>query len=402
MGNHHSAGVEIRNPGTFEISIGFRSVLIAFAVIGAVAFGLGIAKDPTRAWASFVHNHFFYMSLALGGIFFAAIQFLTGSMWSAPIRRIAESFTSYLPLVLLGVGGLYFGIHSLYGWSHESHVVGDKILEGKSSYLNGTFFLIRNLVAVVLWILVARKMVGNSLAQDKTRDYQLTIKNRILSPIFLIVFTVGYTMASFDQLMSLDPHWFSTMYGVYCFAGLFYSTLAAIAVIAVLLQANGKLKGIVNENHLHDLGKFMFGFSVFWAYIAFSQFMLIWYANLPEETTYYIHRMDSGWMPVSLFLLLGKFLTPFFLLLPRDAKRNPRMLLGVGIFMLIAHWVDLLWLVQPNLQPYHGGPRLGWIELGVALGFFGLFGLAVSRFMAKHNIVAIGDPRLPEGLSHTQ
>jgi hypothetical protein len=164
------------------------------------------------------------------------------------------------------------------------------------------------------------------------------------------------------------------------------------------VKSKGKLDGIVNDNHLHDLGKFMFAFTVFWAYIGFSQFMLIWYANLPEETGYFIHRFHGQWMYVSAFLLVGKFLLPFFVLLPRDAKRNPQILCFVGVFMLFAQWIDVLWMVQPEF--FKDGPQLGWIEAGITLGFLGVFGLTVSRFLAKYNVVAIGDPRLPEAVFH--
>jgi hypothetical protein len=205
-------------------------------------------------------------------------------------------------------------------------------------------------------------------------------------------------MTAFDQLMSLDAHWFSTMFGVYVFAGLFYVNLASTCVLTLLAKRAGKLDGIVNENHIHDLGKFMFAFTVFWAYIAFSQFMLIWYANLPEETGWFLRRFQDGWMPISIFLLVGKFMVPFFLLLPRDAKRNEPLLLGVGLFMIFAQWVDMMWIVQPEF--FHDGPKLGIVEIGTAAGFFGLFALLVSRFLSKNNIVAIGDPRLAESVYH--
>ncbi len=241
-------------------------------------------------------------------------------------------------------------------------------------------------------------MIGNSIAQDSSSDYALTLQNKSFGPAFLILFGITFTMASFDQLMSLDPHWFSTMFGVYCFAGLFYANLASTCLLTLYMVANGKLKGIVNDNHLHDLGKFMFAFTVFWAYIGFSQFMLIWYANLPEETGYFLHRFHGGWFWVSTFLLVGKFLLPFFFLLPRDAKRNPRILAFVGCFMLVAQWVDVMWMVQPEF--YSEGPQFGWVEIGVTLGFIGVFGLVVSRFLQKNNVLAIGDPRLEESVFH--
>lgn len=390
--------LEVKNPGPHPVSGAMRLLWIAFAAIGTLAFVAGLKMDPSRAWAAFVQGHFYFMSLALGGIFFASIQWVTGAMWSAPVRRIMESFTAYLPFVLVSFAILYFGMHDLYPWTHAEHVKGDPVLEGKAGYLSIGFFFIRNFVAIALWILFTRKLVGNSLAQDKTKDYALTVNNRVWSPAFLAVFAITFTMSSFDQLMSLDPHWFSTMFGVYCFSGLFYATLALITILAIQLKRSGRLEGIVNDNHLHDLGKFMFAFTIFWAYIGFCQFMLIWYANLPEETGYFLRRFDGGWFWVSVFLLCGKFMTPFFLLLQRQNKRDPKRLVAVGCFMLVAQWVDLLWIIQPEF--FKSGPQIGWIEIGTTLGFLGVFATLVARFWGKHTIVAIGDPRLAESVHH--
>lgn len=394
----HSHDAEIRNPGNFEISTGMRAGLIVLSLVGIASFAAGLNLQPDRTWANFVLNHFYFMSLALGGIFFASIQWITGAMWSAPVRRLSEAFASYLPIVVLTFILVCVGIPHLYLWSHAEHVKGDLVLQGKSGYLSPTFFMIRNFIALALWIFFAKKMIGNSIAQDTTRDHGLTVKNRALAPAFLVLFGVSFTMASFDQLMSLDPHWFSTMFGVYCFAGLFYANLASTCLLALYLESKGKLEGIFNDNHLHDLGKFMFAFAVFWAYIGFCQFMLIWYANLPEETGYFLRRFHGGWFWVSAFLLFGKFLLPFFVLLPREAKRNRKILAFVGVFMLIAQWIDVMWMTQPEF--FAEGPVLGWIEAGVTLGFVGVFGLCVARFLKKNNIVAIGDPRLAEAVYH--
>jgi hypothetical protein len=336
--------------------------------------------------------------LALGGLFFAAIQWLTGAMWSAPLRRVAESFTSYLPVVALTFLGVVLGAHSIFEWTHPEFVKGDIILEGKAGYLNMTFFTIRNFIAIALWCFFAFKMIGRSLKQDATGDVTLTLKNKSLSPLFLIIFAITFTMASFDQIMSLDPHWFSTMLGVYCFSGLFYSTLALTAVVTIALKRSGLLAGIVNEHHLHDLGKFMFAFTVFWAYIAFSQYMLIWYANMPEETGFFMLRTETAWKWISLFLLIGKFMVPFFLLIQRGSKRSEMRLFYVAIFMLVAQWIDNLWLVQPSF--FKTGPVFGWVEVVITLGFTGIFGYTVLRFLTRNNVVAIKDPKLAEAVFH--
>ncbi len=393
-----SNATTIKNPGNFKVSNEVRTAFLVFSAIGVVSFGFSLMFDPSRAWTSFVMNHFYFMSLGLGGAFFAAIQWMTGAMWSAPVRRLSESFTAYLPVVLVTFGILCFGVPTLYIWSHAEHVQGDLVLQGKSGYLSTGFFAIRNFIAIGLWLFFSHKMVQNSIAQDKTKAFALTLKNRVLAPAFMVFFAITFTMASFDQLMSLDPHWFSTMFGVYCFAGLFYSNLAATCLLTLYMRSKGKLTGIVNENHLHDLGKFMFAFTVFWAYIGFSQFMLIWYANLPEETGYFIRRFHGAWSWVTTFLLVGKFMFPFAVLLPRDAKRNPKVLAVVAVFMLIAQWVDVLWMVQPEF--YAEGPKFGLSEIGITIGFLGVFGLVVSRFLEKNNIVAIGDPRLEESVFH--
>ena len=388
----------VRRPGPYQVSAGLKLFLMIATAIGGAVFALGLVTDPTRAWSSFVLNHFYFMTLGLGGLFFAAIQWTTNAMWSAPIRRLSESFTAYLPVALVTFVILYFGIHSVYPWSHPEHVQGDLVLQGKAGWLSPGFFTIRNAAVILVWIFFAMKLVGNSILQDANGEYSYTAKNKVLSPIFLIVFALTYTMASFDQMMSLDPHWYSTMFGVYCFAGLFYANLAATCLLTIFLKRKGALDGIVSDEHLHDLGKFMFAFTIFWAYIGFSQFMLIWYANMPEETMYFIRRFNGNWKYVSAFLLLGKFLVPFFLLLPRDAKRNEKMLWRVGWFMMVAQWIDFMWVVQPEF--FHEGPRVGWMEIGVTLGFVGIFGLVVARFLGRHSIVAVGDPRIEESVFH--
>ena len=219
----HSSTSMIKNPGHFSISDRLRNALVVFAMIGVATFLAGLRVDPDRIWASFLLNHFYFMSLGLGGIFFASIQWVTGAMWSAPVRRLSEALSAYLPVVAVSFAILCFGIPHLYLWSHPQHVQGDLVLQGKSGYLSSGFFMVRNFLAIAIWLFLTHKMVRNSIAQDQDGNYKWTAKNRVLAPGFLILFGVTFTMASFDQLMSLDPHWFSTMFGIYCFSGLFYT-----------------------------------------------------------------------------------------------------------------------------------------------------------------------------------
>jgi hypothetical protein len=400
MAQETAHGVEtVRNPGPWKVESSTTTLFAALAGIGLLGLVAGIVTNSTHGWTSFLISHFYFMSLALGGLFICAIQYVTSAMWSAPIRRLAESFSAYLPVVAIGFLIIAFvGVPHLFGWAHPEVMKGDKVLEHKASYLNVTFFVIRNLVAIALWFFFRAKLVGNSVAQDKDGDIKWTNRNKVIAPMFLIVFALSFTMSAIDLMMSLDPHFFSTMFGVYLFAGLFTSSLAMMTIFTIVLVRNGMLKDIVNENHLHDCGKFMFAFTIFWAYIAFSQFMLIWYANLPEETMYFMHRMVGTWKWVSVFLLLGKFLVPFFALLPREAKRNPKRLMWVACWMLFAQWIDLIWLVQPEF--FKDGFQIGWIEVAGMLGFGGLFGLLTTRFLSKNTIVAIRDPKIIESVFH--
>ncbi|MGE0616325.1 MAG: molybdopterin oxidoreductase [Bacteriovoracia bacterium] len=398
MGHAHNGSEEIRNPGSFQISGGMKMMFWVFVVIGIGSF-LGLLKmEEKRAWSIFVVNHFYFFSLCVAGLFFAAIQWITGAMWSAPVRRLGEAFTSYFPVALISSIVVFVGIHHIYEWSHTEVVQNDIILKAKSGYLSSNFLIIRDLGALFLLWFFAKKMIGNSIKQDTTKDYALTAKNRTMSPPVLILFGVGFTMIAFDQIMSLDPHWFSTMFGVYCFAGAMYSFHAALTLLTFYLIRTGHLKDVVNSNHIHDLGKWMFVFTVFWAYIGFSQFMLIWYANLPEETGYFLKRFAGEWGYVSVFLLVGKFIFPFLMLISRHAKRNVKLLTFMAWWMLVAQWVDVVWMVQPEF--FADGPRVVPLELLVTLGFVGAFGLVVARFLGKHNVLAIGDPRLSESVFH--
>ncbi len=384
-----------------EASKKCKLFLYVASLLGVLSFFLSLQMDesPRQAltWAGYLTALFFFVSLALGGLFFTSIQHVTNAGWSVTIRRFSESLSTFLPVgFVLTLIFIVFGADSVYEWLHPEAVAKDHLLQHKSPYLNKPFFIIRTVLFFVLWILFQRKIVGHSLKQDHTGEVCLTHRNVTLSVIFLLIFALSYSLFSVDFLMSLHAHWFSTIFGVYCFAGLFQSALAFIIILIVWLR--DQIKDWVNENHFHDLGKFLFAFTIFYAYIAFSQFMLIWYANLPEETSFFLHRAHGGWMWISMSLLLFKFLVPFLALLPRGAKRCPRWLFLVACLIFVMQYVDIFWLVYPNFSEEHVVFPL-W-GIGMFIGCLGIFSLVVVRFLEKNPLVPLKDPRLHESLKH--
>ncbi|MCB0362718.1 MAG: molybdopterin oxidoreductase, partial [Bdellovibrionales bacterium] len=328
----------------YVTSVRMKTIYSIFMFLGLAAFVVTLITDRERAWHAYLVGLFYFLSISLGGLFFVAIQHLTKAGWSVNIRRLVEALVAFLPYAF-GLGVLLlFGAYQLYEWLDMEMVANDALLSHKSAYLNLPFFLVRFVAFFGLWLLFSKVLIGRSLQQDKTGDVGLTHRILPWSVAFIPVFALSYTFFGFDTLMSLEPHWFSTIFGVYTFAGLFQSTMAVTILLILYLHRKGLLKSVVNENHLHDLGKFLFAFTVFWAYIAFSQYMLIWYANLPEETIFYLPRVEHSWLFVSLSLLIFKFIVPFLALLPRWAKRTPAHLAAVSILILVMQYVDIYWL----------------------------------------------------------
>lgn len=397
MAATHSSPVHV-NPGTYVVSKRTKTLFSVCIFLGVLALAYGLLKDRDRAWHAYLVGAFYFANMALAGLFFAAINHVAKAGWSVTVRRIGESFTSYLPLAFASFLVLLAGAGSLYSWTDKALAHSDHLIAAKTAYLNMPFFIVRIVVFFGAWLLFKKLIVGSSVAQDKTGDERITVKQVGYSIAFVLVFAISYSLFSVDTLMSLEPHFFSTIWGVYCFAGLFQAFFAAFILVTVHLMNKGLLRGLVNENHLHDLAKFMKAFTIFYAYIAFSQFMLIWYANLPEETFFYIDRTMGGWMAATASLFILKFAVPFLLLLPRWAKRTPAHLVFVSILILIMQYVDIHWMVYPNLDKERW--LFGPLEVGAFLFFAGLFVMAVTNFLAKNPIVPLKDPRVEEAVHH--
>lgn len=376
-----------------------KTLFSIFIFIGFVTFFAGLLVDKERVWHSFLTSSLFVFFLSLGGVFFTAIQHISKAGWSVNIRRFMEGFGAYIPIGCAVALALLFSGNSLYSWFNKETVMADPLLQHKSAYLNWGFFLIRLLVFSGIWIFFSQKLTRLSLRQDKTGEEEISNKSIPYSVAFLALFALSFSFFSFDTLMSLEPHWFSTVFGVYAFAGLFQSFIAALILVIIYFRATGVLdKKIVNENHLHDLGKFLLGCTIFWAYIAFSQYMLIWYANLPEEAGYYLYRSGGDWKWLSLALILFKFVVPFLFLLPRWVKRDEGSLIVASVLVLVAQYADLYWMVYPQFDHEH--IRFGLLELGLLVGFIGLFLYSLFYFFSKHPLVPIQDPRREESSSH--
>jgi hypothetical protein len=382
----------------FEPSSALKSITYAFILIGLIGFAMGLMKDPDRLWTAYLTAFFFVTCLGLGGLFFSAINFVTNAGWSSGIRRLAEGMSSFLPITLVGCLVLLVGVKKLYPWADPVYVAQSALVQAKTAYLNVPFLVIRLLVFALGSIYFGYKIVGNSINQDTTGNEELTHSNRRFGIAFILFFAISFSLFSVDLLMTLLPTWYSTIFGIYCFAGLFQSSLAFLMLIMLYVKNNKLVEGYYSIEHIHDVAKYLKAFTVFWAYIAFCQFMLIWYANIPEETEFFLMRSQNGWMRISLALLVFKFVVPFLALLPRGAKRNPAHLTAVCCLILVMQYVDVYWLVYPNFNSNY--LVFGFYEVTMLLLFMGLFLFTLTRFFQKNNLVAIKDPRLHESLSH--
>lgn len=369
------------------------SIARALLGLGALGTGIGLLQDPARAWTGILMASYGLIGIGLGGLFFVALNYVVGATWPVAFRRVPEAFVVAIPLGAAGLAGVFALQPSLYPWMAEAgHVEGFKGL-----WLSPAFFYARAAAYVALWIAFAVAIVRTSRSQDHTGGARATSRNVRLSIAFVIVFALTFWLASFDWIMSLEPHWYSTIFGVYNFAGAFASALALLILVLLWMRRHGPLAGFVTDQHLHDLGKLLFAFSTFWMYIWFSQYMLMWYSNIPEEAAYYVHRRGGAWLPLFYLNVVLNWVVPFLALLSRSAKRG-RVLACVAATVLAGRWVDLYLMVWPAVIA--GGARAGLGEIGPTLAAAGLFMLAFSRMFRSAASVPVGEPALAASLHY--
>ena len=380
----------------FQPSATMMRNLAVAAIICAIITIAGLVYVPERGWANLLLANQYLMGLALAGTVFIALLYVSNAGWATGIRRVPEAMTAVLPVAGISLVILLFGLHSLYEWSHES-AYQDPILRTKLGWLNTTFFSARSIFYFLIWSAFAFALVRNSHKQDTTKDISLTAKNKAISAAFLVVFGLTFTLASMDWVMSLEPHWYSTIFGIYNFSGMLLNGLATMTVIVILLRRWGAFQRIVTDSTLHDLGKLVFAFSTFWMYIWFSQYILIWYANFPEEVVYYLHRERGSWWIFTFVNVLFNWVVPFVTLLPIWTKKNEGVLLRVCLIVMFGHWIDLFWMILPPFMPEN--PAITVWELapigGALTGFF----YVVFKRLSATNLVPQHDPYLAESLS---
>lgn len=407
MGTHHYNLEE-----QFEFTGKVKTLSILGIVVGivAVVFGfLGNEVSHERTFANLLLMAYYFACVCMSGAFFLAVQYVAQAGWSASILRVPQAMAKVLPfaaLILIVVIGLGLYSHNLY---HHWHAEGltdpnspnyDKIIDGKSAFLNVPFFMTRQVVFLGCYSIFAHFVTKWSYNEDLTGGLDSYRKSFKYACIFLVIYGFTTPVFAFDTIMSLEAHWFSTMFGWYNFAAMWVSSLATIAIITVLLKKAGYMKW-VNNSHLHNLGQFIFGFSIFWTYVWFAQFLLIYYANMSEETVYFDKRFNhyEFWFYLNLIL---NFLSPLLLLMDRDNKRSQNILLTVSIIVLCGHWVDYYQMIMPGIFEFgtESGSGFGFLEIGIAVGFVGLFTFMVLNALSKRNLVAKNHPFLQESLNH--
>jgi hypothetical protein len=392
-------------PATLSPYRGGRTLLVRAGALGAAGLVLtavgGAAFDAKRALFSYLVAYVYWVGIAVGALLLLGALHASSARWSVVIRRFLETVPQSLPAFVLLFVPVALGLGLLYPWTHPHGLEGvmAHAVHHKLPWLNPSFFLLRAAAYFAVWIGVAFLLRAWSVRQDEAGGIDLTVRQRRLGTGSLPFVALTFTFAAFDWMMSLDPRFFSTIFGVYWFAGSFVGIFAVTILAAAGSRADPAAFGHhLNLEHFHSLGKFLLAFVAFWAYVAFSQFMLIWIANIPEEVPWYILRIEGGWRWVGVFLALFHFLVPFFLLLSRDLKRSPRALSYVAAWLLLVHWVDLYWLVMPHLHP--DGPRPWIFDL---TAFVGVGGAAVAFTVLRMRgaaTVPVKDPHLEDSLRY--
>jgi len=373
-----------------------RNVLVFAALLGIIGCIAGYVSNPARLFQSYMVAFAYTTLIGLGAFFFVMVQFLTGSAWSVTMRRIMENVMITLPVGLILFIPVAIGLDQIYPWTNQAIVGADAVLKAKSSFLTPNFFITRTVIYFFLWSLWAGSIYHQSTKQDTARSIkQMHIASRWSAPGLFLAVAIG-TLASYDWLMSLEPKWYSTIFGLVMLSGGGLSFFSVVTLVCLAFRRAAILKNSITKEHYHDLGKWLLCMTAFYTYVAFAQYFLIWYSNIPEETVWYRHRMVGAWLPISLAMPFLRFLIPFPILLCRPAKRSLKVIGLMAAYSLIVEYIDLYWIVMPTY--YKTGPQPHWLDLATIVTTVSICGLVFWSRFRKHKMVPVGDLRFEQSL----
>ena len=369
----------------------FRQRALIVGIIFLVIFAIGAFFDREQFFHSYIFGFTFWTGISVGSLALLMLQHLTGGGWGLVIRRVLEAATRTLPLIVLLFIPIVLGAHHIYPWTHEEELAQHPVVRGKSSYLNLTFFSLRAAIYFAIWLTLAFFLNKWSLEQDRTANPRFTKAMRLLSGPGMVLFVFTVTFASIDWYMSLEPEWYSTIYGFIFVASWSMSSLAFVIAVMATLSKNEPMKRVVAPLHFHDLGKLLLALVMLWAYFAFSQFLITWSGNLPEEISWYLPRTRGTWGGIALAVVILHFALPFLFLLSRRLKRDPEKLVIVAELILVMRLIDLLWMIGPAFTKEHF--HVSWMDVVAPVAFGGLWLAMFASQLRKRSLIPINDPQ---------
>ena len=382
---------------------GLQGRALVVGVLGLAVAGGGFLVDRGHFFQAYLLGFVFWTTVALGCMGLSMLHHMTRGAWGIVIRRPLEAASRTLPLLLVLCAPLAFGLRDLYRGADLEAVAADPVLQHKSAYLNAPGFLVRTAVYFGIWIFFAYRLSALSKKQDETGEPELFTRLQTYAAPGFLVLALTLTFAGVDWMMSLDPHWFSSLYGLWFLTGTGLSGLTFVILVAAWLNRREPMREVYRRLHFHDFGKLLLAFVMLWAYLSFSQLLLIWSGNLPEEIPFYLARLGPGWVGLSVVLLVAHFVLPFLLLLSADLKKRAATLVKVAAFLLAMRWVDYYWNVAPTLDALHGGghhPVSGlWIDLAAVIGIGGVWVWWFARELSKRPLLPVNDPFFEEAVT---
>lgn len=380
----------------FKLTKTLQLISWGLMAIGVITFVVGFLTDSEATWANYLLNNYYFLALAIGGTFWLAIQRISQSGWSSAYIRIPEAFANFIPVAAFFFIFMWIGFHHLYEWTHEEEVAHDNLLMHKSPYLNIPFFMIRMFVYFIVWILLTQVIRRISLKEDTISGLQPFETSEWYSKVYIFALAITFSLASFDWIMTIEPHWYSTIFSLKNFVMAFLHGTAAILLFVIIMNKYGYYK-FLNNSHLSDFSKYLFILSIIWGYFWFSQYLLMWYANIPEETIYYVERIEGPWAPLFWLNIILNTGVPFVFLLSNYLAKSKTILGITVVLLMIGQWVDLYLQIMPGAKGHH---HIGWIEVGTYLGYLGLFLCVVTWTLSKHPLIPVNHPYLEESTEH--